>query len=138
MVSFMEYICLRIPPLGRVLSLTAVLEHSLIYGLLGGALLLAFVFLPPRHSVKRYAAITNFDPRFPPIMPDSLLSHLADGRWYVEDNWGSDAPGAEKVWNPCDPDAGEPHFFGSQKEAITHAVSVVARVSGVPESKISI
>lgn len=61
----------------------------------------------------------------------------ADGRWYVEDNWGGDAPGAEKVWNPCDPDAREPHFFGRQEEAITHAVSVVARVSGVPESAVS-
>lgn len=60
-----------------------------------------------------------------------------DGRWYVEDSWGSDAPGAENVWNPCDHDAKEPHFFGSQAEATAHAVVVVASVSGVPKNRVS-
>ncbi len=68
---------------------------------------------------------------------DLAVVECADGRWYVADSWGGDAQGAEKVWNPCDPNAGEPHFFGSEEEALAHAVAVVARVCGVPEDKVS-
>ncbi|MHB8226593.1 hypothetical protein [Acidithiobacillus sp.] len=68
---------------------------------------------------------------------DLMVVECADGRWYVEDNWGGDAQGAEKVWNPYDPNAGEPHFFGNQADAFAHAVAVVARICGVPESSVS-
>lgn len=64
---------------GVIASMAAVLEHNLIYGLLGGALLVFWLFfVPPFLSVKRYMSITNFGPGYSPIMPDSLLSHLAD------------------------------------------------------------
>jgi hypothetical protein len=68
---------------------------------------------------------------------DIMIVECADGRWYVEDNWGTDAKGADKVWNPFDPSTEGPHFFASEDEAMQHAVAVVAKVSGVPESSVS-
>ena len=67
---------------------------------------------------------------------DLMIVECADGRWYVEDNWGNDSCGAERVWRPFDRNAGEPYFFGSQEEALAHATAVVARVCGVPEAKV--
>lgn len=66
---------------------------------------------------------------------DIMIVECADGRWYVEDNWGGDAKGAERVWNPFDKDS-EPHFFPSMEEAQKHAVAVVAKISGVPENDV--
>lgn len=42
-----------------------------------------------------------------------MIVECADGRWYVEDSWGADAQGAEKVWNPRDPSNEGPNFFSS-------------------------
>lgn len=39
---------------------------------------------------------------------DIMIVGCADGRWYVEDNWGGDAKGADKVWNPFNKDTPEP------------------------------
>ncbi|MYM92640.1 hypothetical protein [Duganella vulcania] len=66
-----------------------------------------------------------------------MVVECADGRWYIEDNWGGDAKGAEKVWNPYDPSDAGPHFFDSEEQAMKHAVAVVAKVSGVEESAVS-
>lgn len=68
---------------------------------------------------------------------DIMIVECADGRWYVEDNWGDDAQGAEKVWNPFDRNAGEPHFFACEHDALAHATAVVAQVSGVPANAVS-
>lgn len=68
---------------------------------------------------------------------DITVVECADGRWYVEDTWGRDAKGVERVWNPHDRYADEPYFFENQASAFGHAVAVVARVCGVPESEIS-
>lgn len=66
-----------------------------------------------------------------------LLIECQDGRFYLEDWWG-DAQGEDKVWNPRDPEASAgPHFFASYADAYAHAVSVVARIGGVPASSIS-
>jgi len=64
---------------------------------------------------------------------DIMVVECRDGRWYVEDNWGGDALGAEGVWNPFESSDAGPQFFPSEEAAIRHAVSVVAKVSGVPE-----
>ena len=69
---------------------------------------------------------------------DITAVECGDGRWYVEDNWGCDATGGDArgaagVWNPFDPSDADPQFFETEEAAIRHAVSVVARVSGVPE-----
>lgn len=66
-----------------------------------------------------------------------MIVECADGRWYIEDSWGGDAQGAEKVWNPRDPSNEGPNFFSSEDEARQHAVAVVAKVSGVLESAVS-
>lgn len=39
-------------------------------------------------------------------------------------------------WNPFDRNANGPHFFADQEQALAHAVAVVARVSGMPESAV--
>lgn len=65
---------------------------------------------------------------------DIMVVECEAGRWYVEDNWGGDANGAEGVWNPFDPSDAEPRFFDSEDAAIRHAVSVVASVTGTSES----
>lgn len=67
---------------------------------------------------------------------DIMIVECADGRWYVEDNWGGDAQGAEKVWNPFDPSSEDPHFFATEDEAMRHAVAVVAKVCGVAEAQV--
>lgn len=61
----------------------------------------------------------------------------ADGRWYIEDSWGGDARGHDKVWDPYDESGAEPHFFATEEDAVKHAVSVVAEVSGVFEGEIA-
>jgi len=65
---------------------------------------------------------------------DIMAVECADGRWYVEDNWGGDANGADGVWNPFDASDAEPRFFESEEAALRHAVAVVAAVAGVQES----
>jgi hypothetical protein len=65
---------------------------------------------------------------------DIMAVECADGRWYVEDNWGGDANGADGVWNPFDKSDADPRFFASEEAAIRHAVAVVATVSGVSQS----
>jgi hypothetical protein len=67
---------------------------------------------------------------------DIMVVECADGRCYVEDNWGGDANGADGVWNPFDPSDTGPRFFESEDAALRHAVSVVASVSGVAESEL--
>jgi hypothetical protein len=67
---------------------------------------------------------------------DIMIVGCVDGRWYVEDNWGGDAKGADRVWNPFDKLTPEPHFFPSREAAKAHAVSVVAHVSGVSVSAV--
>lgn len=62
---------------------------------------------------------------------DIMVVECADGRWYVEDNWGGDAKNAEGVWNPFNTDDALPRFFQTKEDAIRHAVAVVADVSGV-------
>ena len=69
---------------------------------------------------------------------DIMIVGCADGRWYVEDNWGGDAQGAEKVWNPFNREAEEPHFFDNTDSALAHAVAIVACICGVPGDKVSI
>lgn len=68
---------------------------------------------------------------------DIMIVGCADGRWYVEDNWGSDAKGADKVWSPFDQSDEGPHFFPTEDEALKHAVAVVANICGVDESAVS-
>jgi hypothetical protein len=68
---------------------------------------------------------------------DIMIVECADGRWYVEDNWGCDAKGAEGVWNPFDPSDAGPQFLASQAEARQHAVSVVARICGIAETDLA-
>lgn len=65
---------------------------------------------------------------------DIMVVECADGRWYVEDNWGDDAQGAEGVWNPFDPCDAGPRFFESEDAALRHAVAVVAAVTGASET----
>lgn len=67
---------------------------------------------------------------------DIMAVECQDGRWYVEDNWGGDAMGAEGVWNPFEPSDAGPRFFDSEEAAIRHAVLVVAAISGVPEAEL--
>lgn len=62
---------------------------------------------------------------------DIMAVECADGHWYVEDEWGGDAQGAEGVWNPFSPSDDLPRFFSTREDAIRHAVAVVAVVSGV-------
>lgn len=81
--------------------------------------------------------VSCYDPASGHDTCDIMIVECADGRWYVEDNWGGDAKGADKVWNPFDKSSEGPHFFASEDEAMQHAVAVVAKVSGVPESKVS-
>jgi hypothetical protein len=83
------------------------------------------------HHISCYSPVEGRD------SCDLMIVECADGRWYVEDNWGGDAQGAEKVWNPFDRNATEPHFFSNQGEAHAHAVALVARICGVPESAVS-
>jgi hypothetical protein len=65
-----------------------------------------------------------------------MVVECKDGRYYVEDNWGGEANGAEGVWNPFDPDDKGPHFFDTEEDAIRRAVAVVAEVSGVSEDEL--
>jgi hypothetical protein len=67
---------------------------------------------------------------------DIMAVEMSDGRWYVEDNWGGDANGAEGVWDPFKPEADLPRFFATEDEAIRHAVTVVAAVSGVDREEL--
>jgi hypothetical protein len=67
---------------------------------------------------------------------DIMVVECSDGRFYVEDNWGGDAKGAEGVWNPFDASDTGPRFFETEGAAVRHAVSVVAKVSGVPEAEL--
>lgn len=64
---------------------------------------------------------------------DIMAVECRDGRWYVEDNWGDAYPG---TWNPFDPSNAGPQFFATEEDAVRHAVAVVAKVSGVPESEL--
>ncbi len=81
--------------------------------------------------------VSCYDPAEGHDTCDLTIVECADGRWYVEDNWGGDAQGAEGVWNPYDRTATKPTFFESESDARKHAVTVVARICGVPESKVS-
>lgn len=67
---------------------------------------------------------------------DIMAVECADGRWYVEDNWGGDAKGAQGVWNPFDPSPAGLQFFPTEEAAIRHAVAVVAAISGVSEAEL--
>lgn len=62
---------------------------------------------------------------------DIMVVECADGRWYVEDNWGGDAENAIGVWNPFNPDNSLPSFFSTKTDAVRHAVAVLVAVSGV-------
>lgn len=82
------------------------------------------------HHIACYSAADGHD------ACDIMIVECADGRWYVEDNWGGDAKGAQGVWNPFEPSNDGPTFFPSESDAMRHAVAVVARVSGVAESSV--
>ncbi|WP_454727912.1 MULTISPECIES: hypothetical protein [Cupriavidus] len=78
-----------------------------------------------------HAHLNCYDPAPGRDTCDIMVVGCRDGRWYVEDNWGGDAKGAEKVWNPFDPSNAGPHFFASEDEALQHACAVVADLCGV-------
>ena len=69
---------------------------------------------------------------------DILAVCCRDGRWYIEDNWGGDAQGAEGAWNPFDPSDVCPRFFPSEETAMKHAIAIVAQVCGVSEILVSV
>lgn len=91
----------------------------------------AFNTVSHKH-VSCYLPADNHDPC------DLTIVECADGRWFVEDNWGTDANGDDKVWNPTDRHASPPYFFDAQDEALAYAVSVIARISGVPASAVGV
>jgi hypothetical protein len=68
---------------------------------------------------------------------DIMLVECSDGRWYVEDNWGGDAKGADGVWDPFVESGEMPRFFETREGAARHAVAVVASVSGVDPAEAS-
>lgn len=67
---------------------------------------------------------------------DITAVECEDGRWYIEDTWGSDAKGASGVWNPFDPSDDDPLFFESEEAALRHAASIVATICGVSEAEL--
>lgn len=60
---------------------------------------------------------------------DLKLVECADGRFYIEDNWGGDANGHEKVFNPFQRDS-YPSFFSDFGSANVAAAKVVAEITG--------
>ena len=60
---------------------------------------------------------------------DLMLVECADGRFYIEDNWGGDAKGHEKVFNPFQRDS-YPTFFNDFKSANVAAAKVVSEITG--------
>lgn len=65
---------------------------------------------------------------------DIMVVECADGRWYVEDTWGDHV--MDKVWNPYDPSDAGPHFFRTEDEATSHAMSAMSKVCGIPVAEI--
>lgn len=62
---------------------------------------------------------------------DLMIVECRDGRWYVEDNWGGDAKGAEGVFNPFEKGS-YPTFFPTLEAANLHAAEVVSSITGTP------
>lgn len=68
---------------------------------------------------------------------DLMLVECADGRFYIEDNWGGDANGHEKVFNPFQTDS-YPVFFSDFDTANEVAAKVVAEITGNDYKKLMI
>lgn len=60
---------------------------------------------------------------------DIMIVGCSDGRWYIEDNWGGDAKGAEDVFNPFDK-ASYPTFFDSLEAVNLRAAEIVSSITG--------
>ena len=60
---------------------------------------------------------------------DIMLVECQDGRWYIEDNWGGDAKGAEGVFDPFKKGA-YPRFYPSLEAANLKAAHVVSSITG--------
>lgn len=60
---------------------------------------------------------------------DIMIVECSDGRWYIEDNWGGDAKGADGVFNPFDKDS-YPTFYDSCREANLRAATIVSEITG--------
>jgi len=58
-----------------------------------------------------------------------MIVECKDGQWYIEDNWGGDAKGADGVFNPFDKDS-YPTFFNSLEEANQRAAEIVSAITG--------
>lgn len=58
-----------------------------------------------------------------------MIVECADGRWFIEDNWGGDAKGAPDVFNPFIKGA-YPTFFESCEKANYRAAEVVSSITG--------
>lgn len=60
---------------------------------------------------------------------DILIAECADGRWFIEDNWGNDAKGAKDVFNPTVKDS-YPTFFPNLEAANLRAAEIVSAITG--------
>ena len=61
---------------------------------------------------------------------DIMIVECKDGRWYIEDNWGGDALGAEDVFNPFDKNS-YPTFFPTREDAELRAAQIVSSITGI-------
>jgi len=61
---------------------------------------------------------------------DIMVVECRNGKYYVEDNWGGDAPEDSIAWNPYIRDS-EPVFLDSYEEADLKAREIVALKCGV-------
>lgn len=60
---------------------------------------------------------------------DLMVVECRDGRWFIEDNWGGDAKGADGVFNPF-VRGSYPTFFPSLEDANLRAAEVVGSITG--------
>lgn len=63
------------------------------------------------------------------ITCDVMIVQCADGRWYIEDNWGGDAQGAHDVFNPFVKES-YPTFFQDVKSCNQRAAEIVSSITG--------
>jgi len=64
---------------------------------------------------------------------DLMIVKCADGRFYIEDDWGGDAQGAAEAFNPYDEHA-TPVFFNSYEEAKHVANGIIEKVCSPTKS----
>lgn len=80
--------------------------------------------------------ISCYDPAPGRDTCDIMIVECEDGRWYIEDNWGEDAPGEPDVFNPFSKDS-YPVFFSGITEAGNRAAEIVSKISGVAVDPLS-